>query len=174
MQITKVITTPEQRSAAKDAAKKRYAHNLHTPDRPNWTGGKCPVSEYRAILGEIGAAIALESDWTDLVLFSTDPDDYTKPDIGDWEVKSGSTFNQKDLDKGAKYIIWVNPWTAFNYFDCGYETCATRMHQRQSGVVEIIGWTDLMDLYLCSDFGDYYKPAGKALRMPHTLPVVGT
>lgn len=169
-----VDTTQEQRDAAKEAAQARYEYNRYTPDRPNWKGGKCPVCEYRGIIGEIGASNALRIDWHTLCLFSTNHDDYTAPDLGVWEVKSGSTFSHKDIAKGAKYIIWVNPLNTGQVFDCGYDTCRTLYpHKSLSGQVEILGWTDLtQDLGLCSDFGNYYKPAGQAMRWADTLPVM--
>ncbi|WP_156718174.1 hypothetical protein [Nocardioides sp. Leaf307] len=176
MKLCIIETTLEQREAAKKAATKRYEHNRHTPDRAGWQGGKCPVGEYRAIIAEIGAANALGYDWNDLCLFSTDPADYTTADLGGiWEVKAGSTFSKKDITKGAKYIIWVAPWNTGQVFDCGYDTCKTlNPHRTLSGVVEVLGWTNLEeDLSLCSDFGNYYKPAGAAMRSAATLPTLG-
>lgn len=159
MNIILTETTEEQQQAAKEAAHKRYTHNLFTPDRAGWTGGKCPVSEYRAILAEMGAANFLGYDWRDLVLYSPNPSDYTKPDLGEWEVKAGSTFSAKDITKGASAILWVTPWVNANTFDCGYATCTHGEHQTLNGLVEIRGWTHLTeDLAGCADFGSYYKP----------------
>lgn len=175
MNVTLIDTTLEQREAAKEAARKRYEYNRWTPNRAGWLGGKCPVSEYRGILGEIGAANHLGLDWTELVLFSTNPDDFTTPDLGVWEVKAGSTFSDKDIAKGAKYILWVNPWNNGQVFDCGYDTCHTLApHKSLSGQVEILGWTDLTeDLHLCQKpRGTYYVPTGNALRSATTLPVM--
>lgn len=169
MKIIKVNTTKEQRDAAKEAALQRYKHQLKTPNRPGWTGGKCPVSEYRALVAEIGACTYLGYDWKELVLFSTNSADYKRPDVDDWEIKSGSTFSNSDIAKGAKRILWVTPWNKTTVHYCGYATCADKVHTHLDGTVEIRGWTDLNDLHLCTDFGNYYKPAGKAFRSAATI-----
>lgn len=151
-------TTMEMQQAAKTAAQQRYQYNRWTPNRAGWHGGKCPVTEYFGILAELGAADFLGYDWHDVVLFSTNPADFTAPDIDDWEIKAGSTFSKKDIAKGAKRILWVTPWDNGYRFECGYDTCAVGHHKKLSGLVEIRGWTDLaLDDY--ADFGGYFKPS---------------
>lgn len=165
-------TTEEQRHAAKKAAWQNYNDKLFTPDRPGWTAGKCPVSEYYAKIGELGAANALGYDWHNLCLYSPNPADYKKPDIGDWDIKAGSSFTDYDIAKGVRFILWVTPWNNGNRFACNISTCKIRKHETLSGVVEIRGWTDLADLDLCSNFGGRYKPAGTAMRNATTIPVM--
>jgi hypothetical protein len=77
-------------------------------------------------------------------------------DIGDWEIKAGSTFTKKDMTKG-KYILWVNPWEEKEEYVCDYETCRRGTHHKLTGYVEILGWTHLAeDEY--KDCGGYYRP----------------
>jgi hypothetical protein len=158
--------TDEQLKAAKEAAIKRYKHNLWTPDRPGWTYGKCPKNEYRAIVAEIGAANFLGIDWRLLCLYSPDSQDFKGADLGEWEVKAGNKFTKKDLSKG-KYILWVKPHAGKTY-ECDVETCGYKTHEAVDGLVEIRGWTHLEeDLEDCKSLRGYYVP--RHLRSAWTL-----
>jgi hypothetical protein len=159
MTILLETVTAEQKKAARKAAEKRYQHNLWTPDRAGWTGGKCPVNEYRAIVAELAAANFLGVDWKEMCLYSPNKADYTTADLGVWEVKAGNKFTKKDKAKGAQYILWVMPWTTDEVFECGYETCGKGTHKKLNGQVEIRGWTDIdADLEACKSLKGFYMP----------------
>lgn len=170
MKMVTTTTTLEQREAAKQAAVKNYYDKIGCPDRKGWKAGKCPVSEYYGKIAEIGAANYMGYDWKQLCLYSPNKADYTKPDIGDWDIKAGSSFTDKDIAKGVRNILWVTPWNTGKPHYCGFDTCGHKVHLTLSGVVEIRGWTSTDDLHLCSDFGGYYKPTGDAFRNVATLP----
>jgi len=164
MEIKTVRLTREQLDTGKIAAKARYEYNRFTPDRAGWTGGKCPVNEYRGVLGEIAGMQYLGYDWHDLVLYSVDPEDFKRPDYQDWDFKTGSRIYKTDIAKGVHKFLWVTPYETTRTFNCGYDTCTNRTHYSQSGLVEIRGWTTTDDMELFEDFGNYYKPAGKSFR----------
>lgn len=173
MNLVFASTSAEQRIAAQEAAIKRYKAGRWKDDRPGWLGGKCPVSEYRAILGEIAVANHVGYDWTRLCLYSPNPKDYRTPDIGGLiEVKSGSTFNDHDKAKGAEIIVFVTPVEKdASAFNCNIPECSNGLHRKMTGDVEIRGWFSVTeDWDKRSDFGGYYKPAGETFRSPETLP----
>ena len=121
-------------------------------------------------MGEIGSANALNYNWHQLCLFSTDPADFRKPDMGVWEVKIGNSFTNKDFRKGARYIIWANPLVKQTGFYCRIPTCEEKYHQFYDSKVEIRGWTDLSNPAEYSDFGDYFKPSD--MHNASTLPYI--
>ena len=145
MELTLATVNELQRELAKQAAWKRYYDGLNKQDRPGWLGGKCPVSEYYGNVSELGAANYLGIPTEDIVLFSTNPMDYTKPDAGVWEFKAGTGWTRNDVRKGARYILWAKPVELDETFDCGIATCGTRSHKRLSGDVLIRGWNHVED-----------------------------
>lgn len=170
--MTIIQTTKEQRDAATVAAEQNYWDKVRTPDRPGWTGGKCPVTEYFGKVAELGAAEYTGYGWKNLVLYSPDPADYSKPDMGNWDVKAGKSFGDHDIKKGVEYILWVRPETSTKVFYCKYDTCGKRIHARLTGEVVIRCWTSVEDLHLCdkNKWGNYV-PSPAARRSLDTLPV---
>lgn len=146
----------------------RYEYNRWTPDRPGWTGGKCPRSEYRGLIGESGAADFLGVPQESLCFYSSDRDDFTKADIYingyGIEVKTGYKFRDKDFAK-ADIILFVTPVMNNKWTKCVYDTCGISLHQTYSGAVEVKGWITGDDER--TDLGGYYSAA--ALRSPEAL-----
>lgn len=164
-----VGTTKEQRAAARQASVLNYEDKRNCPDRAGWTWGKCPVQEYFGKVAELAAANFMGYPSNKICLYSSSKADYTKPDMGDWDVKAGNTFSGSDIAKGVKRILWVKPLNNGSTFYCGYETCKVKVHSRLSGAVEIIGWTDLADINKCRDMGSYYKVTPQAIRPVDTI-----
>lgn len=176
MEITWSNLTPEQRTAAREAAQKRYDDGKHKQDRPGWKHGKCPVSEYFGVVSEIGVANMVGYDWERLCLYSPNRADYYTPDVGGViEVKAGSTFNDSDKRKGAELIVFVTPQKDWGKpFNCGVETCGIKYHNVLTGRVEIRGWFDMADWEHRAHMGDgTYKAPGNYFRNANTLPIFG-
>lgn len=165
-------TTAVMRKAAREASLLNYNDKKYTPDRPGWTGGKCPRSEYYGKVAEIGAAEFTGYGWQNLCLYSPNREDYIKPDLGEWDVKAGYRFNQHDIEKGVKYILWVEPLKTGLVYKCNVETCGYGTHEQLSGEVLIRGWTHIEeDLPRMKHYGSVYKlPHEAAMRSVDTLP----
>lgn len=165
---TVMEVTATQIEAAKEAAYLRYTDGLAKQDRPGWTGGKCPVSEYYGIMAELGAANYLGVPTEDVCLYSKDSGDYKKADFGVWDAKAGSKWTVGDVRKGVRYVLWTAPVVLMDEFECGITTCGHGKHNRLDTHVLIRGWSNTKDSANYVRMGNLFYP--KPMQPLDTIP----